>query len=82
MHSPPCGSLVNYVDDGTYSFASKDLLVLSRTLTSKYITISNYMGKRRADNIRGAVSLVAGNHVLHPTETEKLLGCNIHQNLK
>ena len=29
MHCPPCGSLVNYVDDGTYSFASKDPEVLS-----------------------------------------------------
>ena len=99
MHCPPCGSLVNYVDDGTYSFASKDPLVLSRTLTSKYKTISNYMmsnrlvinadkthlvvmGKKRADNTRGAVSLVAGTHVIYPTETEKLLGCNIHQSLK
>ena len=40
------------------------------------------MGKKKADNIRGAVSLVAGTLVIHPTETEKLLGCHIHQSLK
>jgi hypothetical protein len=47
MHCPHCGSLVNYVGDGTHSFASKDPLVLSRTLTSKYKTISNYMVSNR-----------------------------------
>ena len=41
MHCPPCGSLVNYVDDGTYSFASKDPWMLSNTLTNKYKTISD-----------------------------------------
>ena len=99
MHCSPCGSLVNYVDDGTYSFACKDPLVLSNTLTSKYKTIANYMesnklvinadkthlvvmGKRKMENIRVEVSLVAGTHTIHPSETEKLLGCHIHQSLK
>jgi hypothetical protein len=99
MHCPPCGSLVNYVDDATYSFASKDPVVLSNTLTNKYKTISDYMesnklvinadkthlvvmGKKKADNVRGQVSLVAGTHTIHPSETEKLLGCHIHQGLK
>ena len=101
MHCPPCGSLVNYVDDGTYSFASKDPEVLSSTLTSKYKLITNYMesnklvivinaektqivvmGKKKVTHIRGAVQLVAGPHVITPSETEKLLGCHIHQSLK
>ena len=99
MHCSPCGSLVNYVDDGTYSFACKDPLVLSNTLTSKYKIIANYMennklvinankthlvvmGKSKMENILVEVSLVAGTHTIHPSETEKLLGCHIHQSLK
>ena len=31
---------------------------------------------------RQSVSLRAGQHTILPSETEKLLGCNIHQNLK
>ena len=99
IHCPPCGSLVNYVDDGTYSFASKDPQELSSTLTSKYKMITNYMesnklvinadkthlvvmGKKKFNNTRGAVQLVAGQHTIAPSETEKLLGCHIHQSLK
>ena len=99
IHCPPCGSLVNYVDDGTYSFASKDPVVLSATLSIKYKTISNYMqsnklvingekthlvvmGKRKVDRLRSEVQMVAGQHVISPTETEKLLGCHIHQGMK
>ena len=37
------GTLVNYVDDGTYSFVSMDPVTLSNILTSKYKIISNYM---------------------------------------
>ena len=40
------------------------------------------MGKKKFDNLRGEVSLVAGTHIIHPSETEKLLGCHIHQSLK
>ena len=99
MHCPPCGSLVNYVDDATYSFASKSPVVLSSTLSHKYKLISNYMecnklvinadkihlvvmGKTKQDNRRDEVSLVAGTHIIHPSATEKLLGCHIHQSLK
>ena len=99
MRCSPCVSLVNYVDNGTYSFACKDPLVLSNTLTSKHKSISNYMesnklvinankthlivmGKNKVDKIRAEVSLVAGTHTIHPSETEKLLGCHIHQSLK
>ena len=99
MHCSPCGSLVNYVDDGTYSFASKDPVTLSNTLTNKYKVISNYMesnklvinadkthlvvmGKKKVDNLRGQVQLTAGQHIIAPSQTEKLLGCHIHQGLK
>ena len=47
MHCTPCGSLVNYVDDGTYSFASRDPVILSNTLTNKYKIITNYMESNR-----------------------------------
>ena len=40
------------------------------------------IGKKKLDNLRGEVSLVAGTHIIHPSETEKLLGCHIHQSLK
>ena len=83
MHCSPCGSLVNYVDDGTYSFASKNPVTLSDTLTSKYKIISNYMesnmlvinsdkthlvvmGKKKVDNIRDQVQLIAGQHIIAP----------------
>ena len=99
MHCSPCGSLVNYVDDGTYSFASKDPVTLSNTLSNKYKVISNYMesnklvinadkthlvvmGKKKVDNLRGQVQLTAGQHIIAPSQTEKLLGCHIHQGLK
>ena len=99
MHCPPCGSLVNYVDDAIYSFASKCPVILSNTLSHKYKVISNYMecnklvinadkthlvvmGKKKLDNLRNDVSLVAGTHIILPSETEKLLGCHIHQSLK
>ena len=90
---------MNYVDDATYSFASKDPVILSSTLTTKYKTITNYMesnklvinadkthlvvmGKKKVNNIRGQVQLLAGQHTIAPSQTEKLLGCNIHQSLK
>ena len=47
MHCTPCGSLVNYVDDGTFSFASRDPVILSNTLTNKYKIITNYMESNR-----------------------------------
>ena len=99
MHCPPCGSLVNYVDDATYSLASKCPVMLSNTLSYKYKLISNYMecnklvinadkthlvimGKKKLDNPRNEVSLVAGTHIIQPSEHERLLGCQIHQSLK
>ena len=32
--------------------------------------------------MRDKVTLLAGNHLIQPTVTERLLGCNIHQGLK
>ena len=40
------------------------------------------MGSRKTNMARQAVSLRAGQHIILPSETEKLLGCNIHQSLK
>ena len=40
------------------------------------------MGSKAVTRARQAVSMRAGKFMIHPTETEKLLGCNIHQNLK
>ena len=82
-----------------YSFASRDPVVLSDTLTDKYNIITNYMeshrlainaekthlvviGKRKMDNARKEVQLLAGTHVIRPSVTQKLLGCHIHQSLK
>ena len=42
-HCESCGSLVNYVDDGTYTFSHKDPVVLSAMLSSKYKVIEQYM---------------------------------------
>ena len=42
-----CGGTVCYVDDSTYSFAHQDPAVLSRTLSSQYQQISNYMVANR-----------------------------------
>ena len=43
MKCEPCGSLVNYVDDGTYTYSHSDPNMLSTMLTSKYKVIEEYM---------------------------------------
>ena len=40
------------------------------------------MGTRRLKESRDAVQLKAWPHIIQSTETEKLLGCSINQNLK
>ena len=40
------------------------------------------MGTKKVDKLRDDVSLQAGNHIIQPSESEKLLGCNIHQGMK
>ena len=99
MQLEPCGSLVNYVDDGTYTFSHWNPNILSTVLTSKYKVIEEYMvanrlvinadkthlvvmGTRKNEAARQAVELRAGQNIIHPSETEKLLGCSIGQNLK
>ena len=99
MQCGPCGSLVNYVDDGTYTFTNKDPNMLSTVLTNKYKVIEEYMvgnklvinadkthlivmGSKKHENVRQTVQLIAGQHRILPSESEKLLGCNINQNLK
>jgi hypothetical protein len=99
LHCTPCGSLVNYVDDGTYTFTHKDPNILSQVLSDKYSMVEEYMvsnklvinadkthlvvmGKRKMDTDRQSVRLRAGLHTILPSVSEKLLGCNIHQNLK
>ena len=98
-HCTPCGGLVNYVDDGTYTYTNKDPDVLSEVLTDKYKIIEQYMvsnklvingdkthlvvmGTRKMEAARRSVELIAGQHTIRPSETEKLLGCSINQNLK
>ena len=43
MHCEFCGSLCCYADDSSFSYASSDLEVISRTLTAKYNEISDFM---------------------------------------
>ena len=40
------------------------------------------MGTPAMGPTRQEVQLTAGGHVILPTPTEKLLGCNIHENMK
>ena len=42
-----CGVMVGYVDDGAYSYASKDPTVLSRVLTEKYEKIEEWMNSNK-----------------------------------
>ena len=39
------------------------------------------MGNKKAENIRNQVSLSAGEHLVIPSQTEKLLGCHISEDL-
>ena len=94
-----CGELVGYVDDGAYSFAHTNPLVISRVLTTKYNALEEWMknnnlvinpdkthlmvlGTKKSAELRKQVSMMAGEHCIKPTETEKLLGGQIHQTLK
>ena len=99
MKCEPCGSLVNYVDDGTYTYSHSDPNMLSTMLTSKYKVIEEYMvgnklvinadkthlvvmGSKKHEAARQTVELRAGQHLISPSATEKLLGCSINENLK
>ena len=94
-----CGDLIGYVDDGAYSYAHSDPLVLSAVLSRKYTLLEGWisanklvinaekthllvMGPRKAARKRGLVSLQAGPFKIDPTESEKLLGCTLHQSMR
>ena len=40
------------------------------------------MGPRKVSRKRDSVSIKAGEFIIKPTETEKLLGCNLHQSMQ
>ena len=46
-HCEPCGNLVNYVDDATYTFSHRDPHILSTMLSDKYMVIEQYMQSNR-----------------------------------
>ena len=46
-HCEPCGNLVNYVDDATYTFSHRDPHTLSTMLSDKYMVIEHYMQSNR-----------------------------------
>ena len=94
-----CGTLVGYVDDGAYSYAHADPVVLSSVLSSKYILLEDWMnckklvinadkthlmvmGSKKTAARRCEVSIQSGTFRVCPTETEKLLGGNLHQSLQ
>lgn len=94
-----CGTLVGYVDDGAYSYAHSDPVILSEVLSSKYDLLEDWMnsnklvinadkthlmvmGGKSAAAKRTDVSIQAGTFSIFPTETEKLLGGQLHQSLQ
>ena len=87
-----CGELVEYVDDGFFSFSHTDPIVLSRILTQKYNQLEQWMNNNRlvikpnkthmmvlGTRKKQEVNMMAGEHMMKPTDTEKLLGGHIHQ---
>ena len=91
--------MVGYVDDGAYTYANHDPLILSNVLTRKFKLLEEWindnrlvinadkthllvLGPKKISEKRGLVSIKAGQFTIKPTESEKLLGCNIHQSLK
>ena len=93
-----CGVLVGYVDDGAYSYAHKDPVILSQVLTYKYSKLEEWMNANklvvnpdkthlmvmasRGNKGRAKVYMVAGSYTIYPSECEKLLGGILHQSLK
>ena len=93
-----CGELVGYVDDGAYSFGHQNPHVLSSVLSEKYTCLENWMNSNRLvinpdkthlmilgskkSVISQGFNITAGGFTVRPTETEKLLGGQIHQSLK
>jgi hypothetical protein len=84
------------VDDGTFSVAQTDPATLSVKLSNQYDVIADYMAANKlvingdkthlivmtsGDQSR-QISLSAGEHVVTASQTEKLLWCQISEDLK
>ena len=95
----PCGSIVSYVDDCTFSYGDRDPHSLSNELEYQHKKISDYMaanklvingdktqlvvvGSRQASELRSQVRLQAGQHLIVPAPTAKLLGGVVSQDGK
>ena len=62
--------------------AIEDYMVKNKLVINADKTHLVVMGSRAANRARQAVCMKAGDFIIHPSDTEKLLGCNIHQNLR
>ena len=62
--------------------AIEEYMVSNRLVIDGDKTHLLVMGSRSMDRARQEVSLRAGQHIIYPSKTEKLLGCNIDQSLK
>ena len=96
--SVECGVFVGYVDDGAYSFGHKIKDKVCQVLTDMFQKLEEWMNHNKlvlnAEKThlmimgysrclgRTEISISAGGHEITPTETEKLLGAQIHQSLK
>ena len=90
--------MVEYVDDGAYSVASKNPSVLSHIFSDKYDKSADWMNSNRLvinpDKTylmvmskckllaqKSEISITAGEFETRPSESEKLLGGNLHHSL-
>ena len=62
--------------------AIEDYMVKNKLVINADKTHLVVMGSKAVTRARQFVSMRAGEFLIHPSETEKLLGCNIHQSLK
>ena len=90
--------LVGYVDDGAYSYAYDNPAVLSvlsakygrlaEWMNANKLVINAdkthlmVMGKRNSEEKRKQVCMMAGEFLVKPSQTEKLLGAQLHQSLE
>ena len=92
-----CGDLIGYVDDGAYTFGHKDPAIVSTVLNQKYDRLEEWMTQNKLvmnpekthfmilgpkKISRDNFHINAGEFVIKPTESEKLLGCHVNQSLK
>ena len=91
--------MVGYVNDGAFSYAHEDPVVLSQVLNKKYSLLEDWingnklvinqdkthlmvMGPKKISAKRHLVSIQAGEFTIEPTESEKMLGGQLHQSMK